>query len=273
MKITIFRNDGGKFTLTGTETGLDSTSGWWSSMECTDIDNDGDTDIIGGNIGLNSMIKASTARPATLYLNDFDNSGSLDPVICVYKENTAYPIASLDELNVQIKGIKSRFKTYADFAGKTVEEIFGKEAVDKSVKLKADMFESVVFINEGKGVYSQAELPVEIQFSPVRDILTGDFNNDGIKDLILIGNNYRFRPSLGRYDASFGWFVTGTAGGFKTLMPAESGLFLKGDSRKLSLIQISGDQYLIGSVNNGPIQLFRIQPDSIRRNLSALYSR
>jgi hypothetical protein len=259
MKISIFRNDGGRFNLSGAEAGLDSTAGWWSSIECSDIDRDGDQDIIAGNLGLNSMLKASALEPVTLYINDFDNNGTTDPILCAYNRGTGYPFVSLDEMSVQINGLKQRFHSYVDFAGRTAKEIFGKEAIDKSMKLKAELFESSIFINNGQGVFSRRELPMEVQFSPVRDILAGDFNNDGITDILLAGNNYQTRPSLGRHDASYGWCIAGTADGFNTMMPAESGLLIQGDARKLSLINISGKPYLIGLVNNGPIRIFKIR--------------
>ena len=97
------------------------------------------------------------------------------------------------------------------------------------------------------------------QFSPVRDILPGDFNKDGSPDLILGGNDYSVRPSMGRYDASFGWFLSGTGGSdFRTLLPSESGLKIKGDARKIVTLKVSGKQYIIAAVNNGEIQIFEL---------------
>jgi len=256
MRISLFRNDEGKFTDVTSEVGFEGTAGWWSSVECTDIDHDGAPDIIAGNLGLNSMLKASPQEPVTLYLNDFDNSGSLDPIICTSINNIYYPFASLDELNVQIKGMKNRFPVYADFAGKSVEEVFGAEALQQSLVLKAEQLESCIFINNGKGVFSKKELPKEAQFSPIRDILTGDFNNDGVTDLLLAGNNYQARPSLGRYDASYGWFLAGNGpGSFRALMPSESGFIVKGDARKVFPVRINNRNYVITAVNNGSIVL------------------
>lgn len=258
MKITVFRNDGGRFTDATAEAGLESTSGWWNCIEAVDVDSDGDMDLVAGNLGMNTMLKASSREPVTMYISDFDNNGTADPVLCSYSGGKIYPFASLDELSNQISSLKQRYKSYADFAGKTVEEIFGKAALDNAIILAAEMFESCLMINNGKGVFSNLVLPKEVQFSPVRDIIAGDFDGDGITDLLLAGNNYLARPSIGRFDASYGWFVEGSDIGFKAHMPGRSGFILKGDSRKQALIYILGEPYIIGAVNNGPVQVFRI---------------
>ena len=88
MKVTVFRNDEGIFTDITREAGLDETSGWWNCIQVGDVDMDGDMDLIGGNLGLNSMLKASMQEPVEMYVNDFDNNGSPDQVICSYHKGT-----------------------------------------------------------------------------------------------------------------------------------------------------------------------------------------
>jgi len=262
MKICIFRNENGIFTDVTASAGLGETSGWWYCINASDIDRDGDTDLIGGNLGLNSILKATPVHPVEMYLNDFDNNGSLDQIICAYEDDISYPVASLDEIAGQINGFEKNFPNYSDFGGKTVVDIFGKSKLDQSIKKEAVLFESCVFLNNGDGTYKIQKLPVEAQFAPVRDIMISDVNKDGINDLILAGNNYTVRPSYGRYDASYGWYLTGDSSkGFKTMMPVESGLIIKGDARKILPIQVSGKQYVVAAINDGELQLFRIQSD------------
>ena len=258
MKVCIFRNDKGHFTDVTAKAGLDKTSGWWNCIYADDVDGDGNIDLVGGNLGLNSMMKASTTEPVEMYLNDFDNNGSIDQVICSYENGVSYPVASLDELLKQVSGLERKFPEYADFGGKTVKDIFGKKAIEQSVVKSASLFESCLFRNKGDGTFKIIKLPIEAQFSPVRNILVRDIDNDGRSDLILAGNNYAVRPSYGRYDASYGWcLLADTSNGYKALMPVKSGLKISGDARKILPVDIAGKHYLVAAVNNGDLQIFQ----------------
>jgi hypothetical protein len=259
MNISIFRNDNGYFNEVSSSAGLGETSGWWNCINAADVDGDGDIDLIAGNLGLNSMLKASAKEPVEMYLNDFDNNGSVDQVICSYHDGISYPFASLDELSAQIAGLERKYPKYSDFGGQTIKDIFGKNEVDKSIMKKALLFESCVFINKGDGTYNINKLPIVAQFSPVRDIIAGDFNHDGTPDLVVAGNDYSVRPSYGRYDASYGWCLPGDKNNeFRAMMPVESGLTIKGDARKIRLITIKAKQFLIAAVNNGELQIFQL---------------
>ena len=259
MKVNILRNDEGSFTDATTSAGMEETSGMWNCIRAADVDGDGDPDLIGGNLGLNSILKASVKEPVEMYLNDFDDNGSLDQVICSYQDGISYPVASLDELISQMPGFEKKYANYFDFGGKTAGDIFGKRILNHSILKSAVLLESCLFINNGDGTFKMNRLPVEAQFSPVRDILVRDFDMDGKMDLILAGNDYTVRPSMGRYDASYGWCLLGNTGyEYKPLMPGKSGLKIKGDARRILSVDVMGKHYLVAAVNDGDLQIFEL---------------
>lgn len=257
MKVTVLRNDNGYFKDLSAQAGLNETSGWWNSIYATDIDNDGDMDLIAGNTGLNNKMKPSVKEPVEMYLNDFDGNGTLDQIICSYEDGISYPVAQVDELRKQITGLEKKYPDYSYFAGKTAKDIFGSKAINRSIKKTAVMFESCLFLNDGKGGFTISKLPVEAQFSPVRDILSRDINNDGKPDILLAGNDFTAKPNYGRQDASYGWCLLGNGSNtFKALFPSASGLRIDGDARKIAPFMVAGKQYIVAGINDGDLQVF-----------------
>ena len=240
-KILVLKNDKGVFSDATRDAGLENTSGWWTALCAADIDGDGDLDIVGGNLGLNSKLKASVKEPVDMYINDFDNNGILDHIICTYREGISYPVAYLDDMTGQMPFLEKKYPEYSDFAGKTAKEIFGRKTLRRSILLSAVLFESCIFLNEGNGTFKMVSLPMEAQFAPIRDILVQDFNRDDRKDIVVVGNDYTVRPSMGRYDASYGWYLSGIDSlKFKAFMPVQSGLTVNGDARKIIPVKIQG---------------------------------
>lgn len=260
MKVHIFQNEGGYFSDVSDDVGLKETSGWWNCIEAADFDGDGDEDLIVGNLGINSLLNTSRDKSLKMYLNDFDNSGTLDQIICVYENETSYPVASLDQMTKQINGFRKKYPHYSDFAGETVTDIFGKEAIENSVLKEIILLQSCVFRNNGDGAFTTEKLPTEAQFSAIRDVLVSDFNSDGLSDLVVAGNNYAVRPSYGRYDASYGWCLLQQKQNDKlvALTPAESGMTVRGDARTIKIINVRNEPYVIAAVNNGKLQLFKM---------------
>jgi hypothetical protein len=257
MKVSVFVNEGGHFTNVTSLAGLDQSSGWWNCVKAADLDLDGDMDLVCGNLGLNSMLRASTEEPVEMFLNDFDNNGVPDQIITAYDHGISYPIASLDELTRQIIGLENKYPEYSGFGGERAEDIFGTEQLGRSYVQRAVLFESCIFINNGAGGFEIKELPAEAQFSPLRDLEVNDLNNDDIPDLILAGNNYGARPSLGRQDACHGWLMLGKEDlSYEVLKPVESGFSLNGDIRKIHYLSMAGSKSIVLVCNNGDTQVF-----------------
>lgn len=100
---------------------------------------------------------------------------------------------------------------------------------------------------------------MEAQISPVMAMHAGDYNEDGYKDLLLGGNLYDVKPSLGgRQDASYGLLLKGNGdGGFTAENIQASGFYVKGEIRSiLPLLTSQDDQSIVVVKNNQPLQVF-----------------
>lgn len=239
--------------------GLTGSEGWWQTVAAEDMDDDGDPDLILGNLGRNSAVRASAEAPALLYVRDFDGDGNTDHILTAARDGGRYPVATRDEIIRQAPSLLRAFPTYADFGSGRYEDLFSEDARAGALVQQANTFSSAWAENLGDGSFALRELPAEAQFSPAYAILPGDFDGDGRKDLILGGNFYGVRPSRGRYDAGYGLLLRGDGqGGFDPVDLAESGLLLEGEVRALRLIPHEGGPLLIVARNDDTVQAFRL---------------
>lgn len=262
MPVTIMLNEDGSLANRTSDYLDQSFSGWWNTLEVTDLNGDQQPDLVVGNMGLNTQFSVSNQQPAEMYFNDFDNNGSIDPVFCFYIQGKSYPYVTRDELLAQLSGMRSRFTSYESYAGVGITDIFDQSILDNAGKLSTNYLQTSLFLSNANGKYSQGVLPVEAQYSPIYSIAISDFNSDGTKDLLLCGNSSRFKLRLGKFDANYGLLLTGDgAGRFHYLDQNRSGLQLKGDVR--STLQI-GNTILFG-MNGKAVESYRIN-----QNLSNL---
>ena len=256
MPLTFFENKEGQF-IQHLTFNIQHSEGWWNSLAQGDFDQDGDMDYLAGNLGLNSTHKASKDQPICLYTSDFDENGTLDPVLCHYIDGVEYPIPSRDKLIGQIPPIKVRFNTYQKYAKASFEEIFKEPELENIQVLKSHIFESCYIENKGNGQFELCPLPLEVQVAPLNDFLIKDWNGDGHLDALVIGNAYNTEVSIGRYDAFTGAVLLGDgAGHFEVLKGAASGFLADKFAQRLVAVQ-SGQQELVLVANNSDsLQVF-----------------
>src|SRR5688572_1535794 len=266
MAIRFFKNDRGRLNEVTESTGLTQMDGMWRSLLVTDIDDDGDFDIVAGNLGLNCLYRVSSAEPMQLFATDIDGNGSIDPVLFYYikglnGEKHLYPAISRSQFSEQVPAIKKHFLHYKDYSTATFEEIFKNKTKKDVLQLNCDETRSCVFENTGNGKFIKLPLNMEAQFAPVNSIICDDIDNDGIKDLLLAGNEYQAEVMNGRYDASYGCFLKGNRDKpFTSVPPAESGFILNGDVKDMAVIRMqNGKKMILAAVNNDSLQVFNIQ--------------
>ncbi len=255
MPVTILKYVDGKLQKTGE---IANSSGWWNCLTVADIDGDGKPDLVAGNMGLNSKIKADVDHPAKMYVADFDENGQYECIPVYYKtDGKAYPFNLHDDMIKQMPYLKKKFLRYDAYAGKAIEDIFAPEVLSKATILQVSQTQTCVFYNSGKGQFTMSPLPIRAQFSAVFGILVADVNNDGQKDIVLGGNFYGLKPEVGRYDASYGVTFLGHPGRrFDYIQPNESGLFIKGEVRDIATIKTKTGDKIIIARNHDALQIF-----------------
>ncbi|MEZ7875774.1 MAG: VCBS repeat-containing protein [Polaribacter sp.] len=237
MGVAVFENQQGKFKRTEKNM-LSNLKGWWNTIEKSDLDNDGDFDLILGNHGLNSRFKASTKNPIKLYVNDFDKNGFLDPILSfIDKNEKEYPYALRHNLVDQLKYLSKKFPDYESFKTATIQDIFTPEQLQESSILEANTLSSVILFNEGAFNFTVQKLPLETQFSPIYAIAASDFDNDGDQDILLGGNLDGVKPEFGRYDASFGNYLENTGNRVFKFHQKGKGLKVNGQIRDLKVLK------------------------------------
>jgi hypothetical protein len=256
MPVTILKYSAGQLQKVAE---IPHSSGWWNCLTITDMNGDGYPDLVAGNLGLNSRMKADTAHPAKMYVSDFDKNGQTECIPVYYKtDGKAYPYYLKGDMEMQVPLLKKKFLRFADYAGKAIEEVFTPEQLKEAQVLTVEQTQTAVFINNGKGRFTIHNLPLRAQFSPVFGILAADLNGDGIKDLFLAGNFYGLKPQSGRFDASYGTTLLGDGRhGFTYLEPAASGLFIKGEARDVQPVKTATGTRIVVAMNNAPLYLFK----------------
>jgi hypothetical protein len=257
MNITIFKNEKGKkLTLFNP---LANLKGWWNCIKAVDIDDDGDMDLIAGNSGANSRIRADSLHPAQLYISDFDKNGSIEQIInCVSADGKNYPMVLKHDLERTLPLIKKRFLKSNEYAGQTINTIFTKTELNEAVVKEVNESRSGLLQNNGNWNFSWEPFPLRAQFSPVHAIETLDIDKDGRIEILLAGNFFDVLPELGRYDASYGIVLQEKGKGeFEVILPEQSGFFIKGQVRKMQLMKRGTENIIVVAKNNDSAQIIQ----------------
>jgi hypothetical protein len=254
MAPVIYLNSGRR--LSPIATSLDSLSGWWNAVSVADLDNDGDMDMVLGNRGNNTYIKVSPEAPVKMFVNDFDNNGSIEQIFTRYVEGKDKPIALKRDLTAQLPVLLKKNLKFAEYAVKSVYELLPDDLVKNSILKEVTISESIVAYNEGENQYRIEMLPKEIQFTCVNVILTTDLNDDNYNDIILGENNFSFKPQFGRLDAGFAHMLLGSASGL--MKPALIGTSGQGVVNSIKEITINGQKYLILGINDQRPKLYKV---------------
>jgi hypothetical protein len=256
MPITFFANHKGRL-IVDDQVAVSNSEGWWNSINCGDFDQDGDLDYILGNLGLNSQYKAATGEPLRVYASDYDNNGTVDPILTYHKDGKEVPVAIKDVLHNQLAPVmRNRFKSYAMYSQASIDDVLSRKEISNSQILKAVEMRSCLLKNTGGRKFELNPLPAQAQLSPVFGSLVMDFNGDGFLDALLVGNSNAFDTYTGSVNASMGTLLLGNGqGGFEYVSQNKSGLYLNGDAKSLGYLATGNGSLIIVANNDGVAEL------------------
>ncbi len=254
----IYKNSGRALSKFSSD--LDNYYGWWNVIEAADLDNDGDLDLIIGNQGSNTAYKTSEENPMKMWINDFDNNGTIEQVVTRNFDGRDFPIHMKKELTNQMVSLKKQNLKASEYAKKSIDELYTSEILKNTIMKKTTIAESIIAINEGNGKFTIKKLPYNLQLSCVCGITCIDINNDGFMDIITGGNNFEFKPQYSRMDANYGSVLLGDGKmGFTWQNYDTSGFFVKNEIKHIKQFKDkSGKTYIITAINNNKPKIFSI---------------
>lgn len=240
--------------------GLEFSSGWINAIQVADLNNDGRLDLVTGNLGLNSKLKASAEKPAWLYHRDFDGNGQADPLIFHSMGEKLVPFATRDDLIRQIPGIKRMHSSYSEYAQiSKPDDLFTKEETEKARKLPAYEFRSGVYFQTENGSFDFVPFPAEAQWSPIFSIEV----NEESGMIYLGGNSSDFRVDLGKSKnigiLAYRWGQSAWVEGKK--IGIQTPIVIAPEFRNLKSLKTTNGIFILGAQNNRPLIWIKQKPE------------
>lgn len=272
MPVTIFSQSADGHFQKQILPGLENSEGWYYSVIAEDMDGDGDEDLVVGNLGLNYKYKSSLDGPFEVFSGDFDDNGNLDIVLSYYEHGEMFPVRGKSCSTQQMPSLSKKFDTYEKFGSSNLQEVYG-EPLESALNLKAKTFASAYIENLGNGSFQILPLPNLAQVSSVNAILAQDFDLDGNKDLLIIGNLYQSEVETPRNDAGTGLLLIGNGSGEFYPMPVyESGFCAPNDAKDMKKIMVDGSEVILVANNSNLLQAIEYKPIDIKNKASKIHA-
>jgi hypothetical protein len=237
--------------------GLTNTEGWWYTIETADIDNDGDLDLIAGNLGLNYKYQATPEYPFGMFYGDLNEDGKSDIVLSYAQNGDYFPLRGRQCSSQQIPEITQKFPSYDLFGKSKVTEVYEGQLDSNQLKLVHD-FSSAIFINTN-GSFERKNIPHQWQYFNWNGISIVDINKDGNLDIVSAGNLFEAEVETPRCDAGSGLVLLGDGKGDFTEASCMQSQWGNANVKSVQTIKVGNSwSFLIGA-SNASLKLLKME--------------
>jgi hypothetical protein len=260
MSCKYFSNHKGTLTDESVKAGIAGYTGLWTSIYPFDVNGDGYTDLVVGNLGQNNSFHISKEHPAKLNMINFENAGnpvstSIPMVSAYYADRHEYLNLYRDELLSVSQRLRPIFNTYDAYAKTDLPELIYKTAATIDTVFTCNTDASGVFLNDGKNHFHFTALPQFAQVSRVNTVVAFP-TGSRVPDLLLAGNYFGYRVQYGRQDALPVVQLRVKGDTFDALIPSITGLFSTGQVSKLYVYSFKNRKRIILFRKNDTPQVF-----------------
>ena len=249
-KVVAYINESGQFKRRN----IINEKGLWNCLLPYDFDNDGDLDLLAGNVGTNNSYYSLGNGNFKMYVNDFDDNGSVEQILTYLQDGKEVIFASKASLETQLPYLKKQYLSAKEFAKASPEDLVGMQKLNASQVYEINCLESIIFQNDGNFNFTKKVLPVETQLSPVKVVVPYDVNKDGLMDIVSGGNFYDNSIQLGRHDGAAVQVIL-NKGDCDFQVQKTANKNLQGQIRSLRKIKIGDQQMILVGSNNERLKI------------------
>ena len=259
-----FLNRGDRLEDVTEAVGLGERRGFYNSIAAGDVDNDGDTDFVVGNLGTNTSLSVSDSDPRIFYSGRFGGLEKTTLVEALIRDGQEFAADSFDAILEALPQLEDSFESSKQFAKTPLNKIFAADVLAEAVRLEVNSLQSGLLINEsepGRPEFNFRPLPYLAQTSPIAGAQLCDFDGDGYLDLYVLQNNSNVNERHEALDSGDGLLMLGDGTGQFTPLVNGAGVSVSGDGTALTTMDINedGKADLVAAVTSEAVKTFENQ--------------